>query len=304
MAPPLAASKHPSCSVRWTTMPRSFFPAILIGTCLTSLAGCGSPADDAVLTLATTTSTENTGLLAYLHPHFEEQTGIRVKVVAKGTGAALQLARDGNADLVLVHAREQEDRFVADGFGVLRRDAMYNDFVLLGPESDPAGVRGAKTAADALKRIAAAGCEFVSRGDDSGTHKAELRLWKAAGIDPSQASGGWYRETGGGMGATLNVAAELPAYTLADRATWLAFRNRRELALLVEGDASLRNPYGVLVVNPALHPHVKVELATRFADWLTGPAGRAAVESFTLDGKPLFFLLPPTETRFSPTTRP
>jgi tungstate transport system substrate-binding protein len=224
--------------------------------------------------------------------------------VAVGTGQALEIGRRGDADALLVHDRASEDLFLAEGHALFRRDVMYNDFVIVGPSADPGGIRGLASASSALAQLATRQASFVSRGDDSGTHKAELRLWQAAGIDPRGASGRWYRETGGGMGATLNVAAELPAYTLADRATWLAFRNRRELALLVEGDASLRNPYGVLVVNPALHPHVKVELATRFADWLTGPAGRKAIESFTLDGKPLFFLLPPTEGRFSPTTRP
>ena len=276
------------------------FAAVLV----LALASLLSAEEKPYLTLASTTSTNDSGLFASILPKFEADTGVQVRVVAVGTGQALEIGRRGDADALLVHDRAAEDLFLTEGNALFRRDVMYNDFVIVGPSADPGGIRGQASASSALAQLATRQAAFVSRGDDSGTHKAELRLWKAAGIDPRDASGRWYRETGGGMGATLNVAAELPAYTLADRATWLAFRNRRELALLVEGDASLRNPYGVLVVNPALHPHVKVELATRFADWLTGPAGRKAIESFTLDGQPLFFLLPPTETRFSPTTRP
>ena len=276
------------------------FAAVL----LLALASLASAEEKPYLTLASTTSTNDSGLFASILPKFEADTGVQVRVVAVGTGQALEIGRRGDADALLVHDRTSEDLFLTEGNALFRRDVMYNDFVIVGPSADPGGVRGQASASSALAQLATRQAAFVSRGDDSGTHKAELRLWKAAGIDPRDASGRWYRETGGGMGATLNVAAELPAYTLADRATWLAFRNRRELALLVEGDASLRNPYGVLVVNPALHPHVKVELATRFADWLTGPVGRKAIESFTIDGQPLFFLLPPTETRFSPTTRP
>jgi tungstate transport system substrate-binding protein len=271
---------------------------------LLALASLASAEEKPYLTLASTTSTNDSGLFASILPKFEADTGVQVRVVAVGTGQALEIGRRGDADALLVHDRASEDLFLTEGNALFRRDVMYNDFVIVGPSADPDGIRGQASASSALAQLATRQAAFVSRGDDSGTHKAELRLWKAEGIDPRDASGRWYRETGGGMGATLNVAAELPAYTLADRATWLAFRNRRELALLVEGDASLRNPYGVLVVNPALHPHVKVELATRFADWLTGPAGSRAIESFTIDGQPLFFLLPPTETRFSPKTRP
>jgi tungstate transport system substrate-binding protein len=197
--------------------------------------------------------------------------------------------------VLLVHDRASEDAFLAEGHATLRRDVMYNDFVLVGPSQDPAGVRGSETVAVALERIASRESPFVSRGDDSGTHKAELRLWKSAGIDPREASGTWYREVGDGMGATLNVASELPAYTLADRATWSAFKNRQSLRIVVEGDPPLRNPYGVLLVNPARHPHVKHELGLRFVDWLTGDAGRAAIEAFRINGAPAFFLLPPAE---------
>ena len=276
----------------------------LAAVLLLVLASFAAAEEKPFLTLASTTSTNDSGLFASILPKFEADTGVQVRVVAVGTGQALEIGRRGDADALLVHDRASEDRFLLEGHALFRRDVMYNDFVLVGPSADPAGIRGLARAGAALEQIAVKHAAFLSRGDDSGTHKAELRLWQAAGIDPSGASGGWYRETGGGMGATLNVAAELPAYTLADRATWLAFRNRRDLVLLQEGDASLRNPYGVLVVNPALHPHVKVELATRFADWLIGPAGGKAIESFSLDGKPLFFLLPPTETRFSPPARP
>jgi tungstate transport system substrate-binding protein len=197
--------------------------------------------------------------------------------------------------VLLVHDRASEDAFLAEGHATLRRDVMYNDFVLVGPSEDPAGVGGSETVAVALERIASATSPFVSRGDDSGTHKAELRLWRSAGIDPREASGTWYREVGDGMGATLNVAGELPAYTLADRATWSAFKNRESLRIVVEGDPPLRNPYGVLLVSPARHPHVKAELGLRFVDWLTGDAGRAAIEAFRINGAPAFFLLPPAE---------
>ena len=249
------------------------------------------------LTLASTTSTNDSGLFDAILPRFEAESGIQVRVVAVGTGQALELGRRGDADVLLVHDRASEDAFLAEGHALFRRDVMYNDFVIVGPNADPASVRGRQPAAAALAKIAEREAPFVSRGDDSGTHKAELRLWKAAGVDPRSASGRWYREVGSGMGATLNVANELPAYTLADRATWLAFQKRDALAVLVQGDPALRNPYGVLVVAPARHPHVKVELATRFADWLTGPAGRAAVEGFRIGGETPFFLLPPTEAR-------
>jgi tungstate transport system substrate-binding protein len=254
-------------------------------------ASAASAADEKpFVTLASTTSTRDSGVFDHLLPRFEAKTGIAVRVVAVGTGQALELGRRGDADVLLVHDRATEDAFVAEGFGLPRRDVMYNDFLIAGPAADPAGVRGAARAADALAKVAAARAAFVSRGDDSGTHKAELRLWRAAGVDPKPASGSWYRETGTGMGATLGVASELSAYVLTDRATWASFRSRRELESLVEGDPSLRNPYGVIVVNPARHPHVKAALAGRFADWLTSAEGRAAIESFRIGGKPVFFV--------------
>lgn len=242
------------------------------------------------ITLASTTSTRDSGLFDHLLPRFEAKTGIAVRVVAVGTGQAIELGRRGDADVLLVHDRKSEDAFVAEGFGLPRRDVMYNDFLLAGPEADPAGVRGLASAADALAKIAAAKAPFASRGDDSGTHKAELRLWQAAGVDPKPASGTWYRETGTGMGATLGVASELDAYVLSDRATWASYKDRRGLVVLVEGDPVLRNPYGVIVVDPKRHPHVKAELAGRFADWLTSPEGRSAIESFHIAGRQVFFV--------------
>jgi tungstate transport system substrate-binding protein len=241
-------------------------------------------------TLASTTSTRDSGLFEHLLPRFEAKTGVSVRVVAVGTGQALELGRRGDADVLLVHDRASEEAFVAQGFGLARHDVMYNDFVLAGPAADPAGVRGAASASDALGKIAAAKAPFASRGDDSGTHKAELRLWQAAGVDPRPASGTWYRETGGGMGATLGVAGELGAYVLTDRATWASYRSRRGLAALVEGDPRLRNPYGVIVVDPKRHAHAKAELAGRFADWLRSEEGRSAIASFRVGGAQVFFV--------------
>ncbi len=247
-----------------------------------------APSASEVLTLVSTTTTRDSGLLDHLLPRFERETGIAVRVISVGTGQALGLGRSGDADVLLVHDRSAEEAFVADGFALARRDVMYNDFVLVGPANDPAGVRGLADASVALARIAAQQRVFVSRGDESGTHRAERRLWQRAGVDPSAASGAWYRETGSGMGATLATANELAAYTLTDRGSWLAFRRRAALALLLESGPGLRNDYGVLVVNSARHPHVKAALATRFADWLTSPAGKAAIESFRIDGEVVF----------------
>jgi tungstate transport system substrate-binding protein len=264
---------------------------------LALLAGGSAGAEEPFLTLASTTSTQDSGLFAHLLPRFEAEAGVAVRVVAVGTGQALELGRRGDADALLVHDREAEERFLAEGFAESRRDVMWNDFLVAGPDADPAALKGLGSAAEALRRIAAAKAPFASRGDDSGTHKAELRLWKEAGVDPKGASGTWYRETGGGMGATLNTAAELGAYLLVDRATWVAFRNKRSLAALVEGDAPLRNPYGVLVVSPAKHPHVKLDLARRFAEWLTSDAGRAAIDGFRVDGVQLFHAAGPARDR-------
>ena len=249
------------------------------------------------ITLASTTSTEDSGLLGDLVPRFRARTGIDVRIVAVGTGRALQIARHGDADVLLVHDRISEDRFVEEGWGVDRRDVMYNDFVLVGPRDDPAGVRGGHDVTKALAKIAGPSLPsvppvlpilFVSRGDNSGTHKAELRLWMQAGVDPAAHSGGWYRELGSGMGATLNTASAMGAYTIADRGTWIAFRNRKELAIAVEGEPRLANPYGVILVNPAKHPHVKEAAARAFIDWLVSAEGQAAIAAFRVDGEQLF----------------
>lgn len=249
-------------------------------------------AESPFITLASTTSTENSGLFAYLLPRFKAQTGISVRVVAVGTGAALRLGQRGDADALLVHARNAEMKFVAAGHGVERRDVMFNDFVLIGPVSESAGLRGGHDIVAALRKIASTQARFLSRGDDSGTHKAERRHWKSAGIDPTPDSGKWYLETGAGMGATLNVAAAKSGYTLTDRATWLAFGNRAGLAIMVEGDPKLRNPYGVIMVNPAKHPHVKRRLVMKFINWITSPKGRQTIASFRIQGRQVFFPAP------------
>ncbi len=264
--------------------------ALLLALALLALtATAPARAGERVITLASTTSTENSGLLAHLLPRFTRASGIDVRVITVGTGQALRIARNGDADVLLVHHRASEERFVAEGYGVQRHDVMYNDFVLVGPGIDPAGVRGRTDAAQALAQIACARAVFASRGDDSGTHKKERDLWAAAGLDPIEASGTWYRETGSGMGATLNAAAGMGAYALADRATWLAFRNKGDLEVLVEGDRRLFNPYGVILVNPARHPHVKAQDAQAFIDWLVSEPGQAAIAAYRLDGRQLFF---------------
>lgn len=239
------------------------------------------------LIVASTTSTEQSGLFGWILPRFEQSTAIKVRVVAVGTGQALDIGRRGDADVLFVHDRAAEDKFVAEGYGSARLDVMYNDFVFIGPKDDPARVRAAGSALNALQAIAASGQPFISRGDKSGTHAAELRLWKAAGSDPRQLPG--YKESGSGMGPTLNMAAALNAYTLSDRATWGAFKNRRDLDLVLAGDPVLFNPYGVIPVNPVRHPHVKKEAAERFAQWLTSPAGQEAIAAFRVDGQPVFF---------------
>ncbi|CAE7865012.1 tupA [Symbiodinium necroappetens] len=241
------------------------------------------------ITVASTTSTKNSGLLDFLLPKFQAESGIEVRVVAVGTGKALQQARDGDADVLLVHAKGREEQFVAEGYGVERFDVMYNDFVIVGPQSDPAGVAGLSDAQAALTRIAEAEATFASRGDDSGTHTKERNLWKAAGVDIQSASGGWYRETGSGMGATLNTGIGMDAYVLTDRATWIAFENKGGHEVLVEGDPQLFNQYGVILVNPDKHPHVKTELGQSFIDWLTGETGQALIAEYRLNGQQLFF---------------
>lgn len=245
--------------------------------------------DATTIVLATTTSTENSGLLEYLFPEFETATGIVVRVVSVGTGQALRIGRDGDADVLLVHDRRAEDEFVIQGYGSERRDVMYNDFVIVGPADDPAAVRGVQDAAAAVATIAQQSVPFVSRGDDSGTHKSERRLWASAALGPWEtASGDWYIEAGAGMGQTLNVAVGMGAYVLVDRGTWLSFRNKGDLEVLVEGDARLFNPYGVVLINPARHAHVKADAARRFADWITGSAGQAMISSFRVAGELLF----------------
>ena len=256
---------------------------------LLSLLAFAAAAQDRYIVVASTTSTEQSGLFGHLLPIFEKKTGIKVRVVALGTGQALDLARRGDADVAFVHARAAEEKFVAEGYGVRRFPVMYNDFVLIGPKSDPAKVAGGKDIVAALQKIQAAQAPFVSRGDKSGTHMAELDLWKAAGIDLEKAKGPWYRDTGQGMGPALNTASSMNAYLLADRGTWLAFRNRADLAILVEGDARLFNQYGVILVNPDKHPSVKKDLGQAFIDWLVSPEGQAAIADYRIGGEQLFF---------------
>jgi tungstate transport system substrate-binding protein len=246
-------------------------------------------AQDRFITLASTTSTEESGLFGYLLPIFRQRTGIEVRVVAVGTGQALKIGERGDADVVFVHDTPSELAFVAAGYGIDRRQVMYNDFVLVGPKSDPAKVAGDHDIVAALSKIAAAQAPFVSRGDDSGTDKAEKRLWQEAGIDIKAASGRWYKDTGSGMGPTLNTAAAMDAYTLSDRGTWLSFQNRRNLAITVEGDKRLFNQYGVILVNPARHPTVKEALGRRFIDWLVSPDGQQTIASYKINGAQLFF---------------
>jgi tungstate transport system substrate-binding protein len=241
------------------------------------------------ITVASTTSTEQSGLFKHLLPVFEKKTGIQVRVVALGTGQALDLARRGDADVVFVHAKSAEEKFLAEGHGVKRLPVMYNDFVLIGPKSDPAKIAGSKDILDALKKIRDAGAAFVSRGDRSGTHIAELDLWKAAGINIAKDKGPWYRDTGQGMGPALNTASSMGAYLLADRGTWLAFRNRGELAILVEGDRRLFNQYGVMLVNPEKHASVKRAEGQAFVDWVVSPAGQKTIADYRINGEQLFY---------------
>jgi len=251
-------------------------------------------AQEKFITVASTTSTENSGLFKYILPMFEKETGIQVHVVALGTGQAIDLARRGDADVLFVHNKRAEEKFVAEGNAVERSDVMYNDFVLVGPNSDPAKVGGGKDILIALKKVEAAKAPFASRGDKSGTNAAELRYWKAAGIDPTTGRKSWYRETGSGMGATLNTAAGMNAYTLTDRGTWLSFKNRGDLTILVEGDPRLFNQYGIMLVNPAKHPHVKKYMGQVFIDWVLSPEGQQAIASYKIGGERLFF---PNATR-------
>jgi tungstate transport system substrate-binding protein len=241
------------------------------------------------ITVASTTSTEQSGLFKHLLPIFEKKTGIDVRVVAQGTGQALDTGRRGDADVVFVHAKAQEEKFIAEGHGVKRQEVMYNDFILVGPKSDPAKVGGGKDIVAALKKIASDKAPFASRGDRSGTHSAELNLWKAAGLDPAKEKPSWYRETGSGMGPTLNTSAGMSAYTLTDRGTWLSFKNRGPLEIVVEGDKRLFNQYGVILVNPAKHPHVKKDMGQAFIDWLVSDEGQKAIADYKINGQQLFF---------------
>jgi tungstate transport system substrate-binding protein len=246
-------------------------------------------AQERSITVASTTSTEQSGLFGHILPIFTRESGIAVRVVALGTGQALDVGRRGDADVVFVHDRAAEERFVAEGFGGPRRHVMFNDFVITGPAADPARIAGLGDTAEALRRIAAARAPFISRGDRSGTHAAELRLWQQAGVDPATGRGQWYREVGQGMGPALNTAAAQGAYILADRGTWLSFRNRQDQRILIEGDTRLFNQYGVMPVNAQRHPHVKAADGQRFIDWLLSAAGQAAIASYRINGEQLFF---------------
>ena len=254
-----------------------------------ALASAGAAAQGKFITVSSTTSTEQSGLFKHILPVFTKKTGIEVRVVALGTGQALDMARRGDADVVFVHDRAAEEKFVAEGFGVGRREVMYNDFVLIGPKADPAKVGGGKDILDALRKVRDAQAAFVSRADKSGTHAAEVRYWKDAGIDIATQKGPWYRETGSGMGPALNTASSMNAYILADRGTWLSFKNRGELVVLVEGDWRLFNQYGVMLVNPAKHPHVKQAEGQAFVEWVLSDEGQQAIASYKVGGEQLFF---------------
>jgi tungstate transport system substrate-binding protein len=265
-----------------------FWSLALAGLFCAIANGAPASAADRSIVVASTTSTQDSGLFGYLLPIFTAKTGIEVKVIALGTGQALDTARRGDADVVFVHVKAQEEKFLAEGFGVKRYDVMYNDFVLIGPNSDPAGVKG-KDIATALKTIQEKAAPFVSRGDRSGTHEAELALWKQTGIDITAAKGAWYREIGQGMGAALNTANAMNAYVLADRGTWISFKNKGDLAIVVEGDKRLFNQYGVMLVNPEKFPSVKKELGQTFVDWLISGEGQATIAGYKIGGQQLFF---------------
>jgi tungstate transport system substrate-binding protein len=256
---------------------------------LTALSLAPATADERFIVVASTTSTQDSGLFDYLLPLFTQKTGIQVRVLYKGTGEAIKVAQKGDADVLFVHDKKSEEKFVADGFGVKRDDVMYNDFVIVGPAADPAGIKGTADVVEALKKIAAAKAPFASRGDDSGTNKAELRLWKLGEIDPKKDSGTWYRETGSGMGPTLNTAAGMGAYALTDRGTWLNFKNRGDLTILVEGDKRLFNQYGVTLVNPAKFPTVKQADGQAFIDWVLSAEGQQAIANYKIGGQQVFY---------------
>jgi len=270
---------------------RLILAVLAAAICAAPLAAGPARAAAPFITVASTTSTEQSGLFGHLLPAFTKRTGIEVRVVAVGTGQALKLGERGDADVLFVHDRAAELKFVAEGWGVGRHDLMHNDFVVVGPKSDPAGVAGSKDAVAAFRGIADTRAPFITRGDDSGTNAAELRFWRDAGIDPKAAShgSGWYKDIGGGMGPALNAAAAMGAYTLADRGTWLSFQNRRDLVIAVEGDRRLFNQYGVMLVNPARHPSVKADLGRTFIDWLISPEGQGTIASYKINGEQLFF---------------
>ena len=268
---------------------RHYLKLAVLSLLLLGLASLAPRADDNFIIVQSTTSTQNSGLFEHILPLFTKKTGIEVRVVAVGTGQALKNAENGDGDVVLVHSQPDEEKFVADGWGVKRYPVMYNDFIIVGPAADPAKIAGLKQAPEALKKIAEAKAPFASRADDSGTHKAELKLWGEAGVDPKASSGTWYLETGSGMGATLNTAVGKQAYALTDRGTWLAFANKDDFKVLVEGDDKLFNQYGVILVNPTRHPNVKVKEGQAFIDWLVSSEGQAAIASYKIDGQQLFF---------------
>jgi tungstate transport system substrate-binding protein len=264
---------------------------VILVALIAAAAALAAPAQgqEKFIIVASTTSTEQSGLFGFILPIFQKSTGIAVRVVALGTGQALDMARRGDADVVFVHDPAAERKFVSEDYGIGHRDVMYNDFVLIGPKADPAKVAGGKDITAALQKVQAAQAPFVSRGDKSGTHAAELRLWKDAGIDITKQKGPWYRETGSGMGPALNTASSMNAYILADRGTWLSFKNRGDLGIVVEGDKRLFNQYGVMLVNPAKHPHVKKKLGQTFVDWVVSPDGQRAIAQYTIGGQQLFF---------------
>ncbi len=261
---------------------------LVIAAAALVFAGHASAQEKSIV-VASTTSTQDSGLFGHILPMFKAKTGIDVKVVAQGTGQALDTARRGDADVVFVHAKPAEEKFLSEGFGVKRYPVMYNDFVLIGPKGDPAGIKGSKDIVAALGAIKAKGADFISRGDKSGTHQAELNLWKVAGIDIAKDKGPWYKEIGQGMGAALNTASASNAYVLADRGTWLSFKNRGELEIAVEGDKRLFNQYGVMLVNPEKHPSVKKDLGQQFIDWLVSSEGQKAIADYKINGEQLFY---------------
>ncbi|HEX5079522.1 MAG TPA: substrate-binding domain-containing protein [Geminicoccaceae bacterium] len=269
---------------------RRFSPlAALAALGVVGLLASAAPAQEQFIVIQSTTSTQNSGLFDVILPKFQEATGIEPRVVAVGTGQALKNAQNCDGDVLFVHAKPAEEKFVADGFGVERFDVMYNDFVIVGPPSDPAKIAGMSDAAGALRKIAEAKAPFASRADDSGTHQKEISLWQVAGVDPTAASGDWYRETGSGMGATLNTALGMHAYALTDRGTWISFENKGDFEVLVEGDEALFNQYGVILVNPEHCPSVKAEAGQQFVDWILSAEGQQAIAAYQLNGQQLFF---------------